>query len=74
MKELMEKMMAKKNGKSADKKQAKMSTLKNLRDEMSKMMSGEMDGLKKVTVSAKDNKGLEAGLKKAKEMLEDQDE
>ena len=67
MKEVIEKMTSKKEGKKADKKAAKLSTLKALSDSMSEMMGGN---LKKVTVAAKTNKGLKAGLEKAEDLME----
>lgn len=70
MKELMEKMMKKKEGKKADKKAAKLDTLKALSDSMSDLMGGN---LKKVTVAAKDEKGLKEGLDKAKELMDNKE-
>jgi hypothetical protein len=70
MKELMEKMMdKKKEGKKADKKAAKMDVLKNLHEMASGMMGDKLSEMKKVTVAAKDDEGLEKGLEKAKEMV-----
>lgn len=57
------------------KRNAKKSMLKTLSDEMRGMM-GDSRGksLKKVTVAAPDSEGLEKGLSKAKELIEDEDE
>ena len=66
MKEVIEKMTKKKEGKKADKKAAKLSTLQALSDSMGEMMGGNV---KKVTVSAKDDKGLRAGLDMAEKVL-----
>lgn len=70
----LEKLMEKKkDGKEMDPmyKDAKMSMLKALRDEMSGMMKDDLQGhsMKKVSVAAPDKAGLEHGLDKAKEML-----
>lgn len=52
----------------------KMAALKNLRSMASGMMGGDLAGLKKVTVAAKDKKGLAQGLDKAKELVSDEDD
>lgn len=70
----MEKLMEKKksDGPMDPKyKDAKMSMLKALRDEMSGMMAGDLksDGMKKVSVASDSKEGLESGLEKAHEML-----
>jgi len=56
--------------KGSNKKKGKMSALSELRDMASSMMGGDMDELKKVTVAAKDKKGLKKGLEKAKQILD----
>lgn len=69
----MKKMLDKKK-KEGDplKKQAKLSALKNLRSAMSGMMQGDLgDKMNKVTVAAPDKESLEAGLDKAKDVLDD---
>jgi len=53
------------------KKEAKMDVLKALQKMATDMMGEDM---KKVSVMAKDNKGLEEGLDKAKEIIGDMDE
>lgn len=57
--------------KNSDKKKGKMAALSDLRDMASKMMGSDLEELKKVTVAAKDKKGLKAGLKKAGEMVDE---
>lgn len=72
MSELLGKLMAKKGrdeNMSPEHKQAKMKVLKDLHDEMSKMMSGDLHGLKKVTVAAPDKQGLQEGLSKAQDLM-----
>lgn len=59
--------MEKKDKKESSKKKGKMAALKNLRKAMMDEMGGE--GMKKVSVMAKDKKGLKKGLDKAKEIL-----
>jgi len=51
------------------KKSAKMGSLKDLSDEMRKMMGEGYEGIKKVTVASDSEEGLEEGLDKAKEIL-----
>lgn len=55
------------------KKEAKSKMLQELKKMATDMMGGElkgkMDSMKKVTVAAKDDKGLEKGLDKAKDMV-----
>lgn len=70
-----------KKDKEADpmEKEAKLSALKGLRDEMTQMMGdGLKDKLNKVTVAAPNKEDLAAGLDKAKEIVahspEDEDE
>lgn len=50
-------------------KDAKMGVLKELHKMASDSMSDKIKGLKKVTVAAPDEKGLEAGLDKAKDLV-----
>lgn len=53
-----------------DKKDAKLSQLKELSKEMSKMMGeGYGDSMQKVTVAADSKEGLEKGLSKAQELM-----
>lgn len=72
----LKKMLASKKNKMDDssgmddiEKEAKMSSLMAMKKAMEEMMSGKLDGLKKVTVAAKDQEGLQEGLEKAKELL-----
>lgn len=70
----LKKLMDKKNdGKEIDPeyKNAKMSMLKALRDEMSGMMKDDLTkpGMKKVEVASDSPEGLSHGLDKAKEMM-----
>lgn len=53
-----------------DKRKAKLSQLKALRDEMNGMMGDEFGkSLKKVTVASDSEEGLEKGLSKAQEIM-----
>lgn len=52
----------------------KLAALKGLRNMASDMMGGDLAGLKKVTVAAKDKMGLKQGLDKAKMLVDDNDE
>lgn len=74
MKKLMEK---KQDGKELDPtyKDAKMSMLQALRDEMNGMMKDDLQGhsMKKVEVAASDKAGLKHGLEKAQEIIGDSD-
>jgi len=56
------------------KKKVMMSTLMDLKKEMSKLMSNDIKGLKKVTVASPTGEGLEAGLDKAKELVDTTEE
>lgn len=71
MAKLLEKK--KKDGQEMDPlyKKSKMSVLESLRDQMSGMMKGDLEGakLKKVEVAAPDSEGLAAGLDKAKDLV-----
>lgn len=71
MKDLMEMLSKKKKSKKSDKdKDAKMEVLQNLHKLASEMMGGDMLGeMKKVTVAAQDQEGLQEGLDKAKSLL-----
>lgn len=51
------------------KKMAKMKVLKDMHKWASNKMSDDMGELQKVTVAAKDKKGLKAGLEKAEEII-----
>ena len=66
--------MKKKAEKESSKKKGKMAALKGLHRMASDMMKGDLKGLKKVSVMAKDKKGLKKGLEKAEDMLEDDEE
>lgn len=70
---MMEKLMSKKDQEPLDpmRKEAKMSMLQALLQEMRGMQSGDLHGLKKVSVAAPDKEGLAEGLDKAKTMLGD---
>lgn len=66
----IKKMLGKKKDLDPMKKEAKLSALKGLRNEMSDMMKDGIAGkLNKVTVAAPDKKSLEMGLDKAKDLL-----
>ena len=72
MKDLKDMLGKAPKGQDEDKKMAKMKALKDLKDTMSKSMgSGLMAGMKKVTVAAPDQEGIEKGLDKAKEIVKD---
>lgn len=71
---LMEKKKAKGEGMDDTYKSAKMGVLKDLHKHMSGLMGDDLKGLKKVTVAAPDEEGLEMGLSKAKDMLEESPE
>lgn len=47
----------------------KMAALKGLHKMASDMMGSELSGIKKVSVVAKDKKGLKKGLQKAEEIV-----
>lgn len=67
--------MAKKEEKKkvSSKAKGKMSALKSLHKMASDMMGADMAGMKKVSVMAKDKKGLKKGLEKAEEIVGDDD-
>jgi rRNA maturation endonuclease Nob1 len=50
-------------------KNAKLGVLKEIKDMASKKMGEDVAGLKKVTVAAPDEKSLEEGLDKAKDLV-----
>ena len=52
------------------KKESKLKALKALRKMASDMESEDIKGIRKVTVAAPDKEGLEKGLEKAKEIVE----
>lgn len=62
--------MKKKQEKESSMKKGRMSALKNLHKMASKMMGEDMEGIKKVSVIAKDKSGLKKGLNKAEDILE----
>lgn len=68
----LEKLMAKKRpGKEMSdvEKEAKMGVVGDLRKMASEAMGDKLRGLKKVSVAAPDQEGLEMGLEKAKEIV-----
>lgn len=75
MNDLLAKLMAKKGADDEmdpDYKSSKLAVLQQLKDEMSKMMAGDLHGaagLKKVTVAAPDADGLKDGLAKAQDLM-----
>lgn len=73
MKELKELLGAKKKLDPIE-KDAKLSAIKNMRKMAGDMMADDMKSMKKVTVAAPDQESLEAGLEKAKDVVEDMPE
>lgn len=71
--EKMMKLMKKKGEKklSDNEKEAKLSVAKEMRDMASGMMGEKLKGLKKVTVASDSKEGIEEGLEKAKDMVEE---
>jgi hypothetical protein len=67
--------MAKKEEKKkpSSKVKGKMAALKGLHRMASDMMGADVKGLKKVSVMAKDKKGLKKGLEKAEALVGDDD-
>lgn len=61
-----------KDKKKSSKAVGKMAALKGLHKMASDMMGGDLASMKKVSVMAKDKKGLKAGLKKAEEVVDDE--
>lgn len=55
--------------KDSNKKKGKLAALSGLRDMASQMMGDDLSEMKKVTVMAKDKKGLKAGLEKAEDLM-----
>lgn len=73
MNDLMSKLLAskKKDAKmSPIEKESHLSALKDLKSDMNGMLKGNLDSMKKVTVAAPSEEGLEEGLDKAKDMIE----
>lgn len=68
MKELKELLGAKKKINPIE-KEAKLSAIKGMRKMAGDMMADDMKSMKKVTVAAPDEKGLEAGLEKAQDLV-----
>ena len=66
-------MAKKEDKKPSSKMKGKMAALKGLHKMASDMMGADMANMKKVSVMAKDKKGLKKGLEKAEEMLGDED-
>lgn len=66
-------MKKKDEKKPSSKMKGKMAALKGLHKMASDMMGADMKGMKKVSVMAKDKKGLKKGLEKAEDMLGDDD-
>lgn len=54
-------------------KEAKLAAIKGMRKMAGDMMADDMKSMKKVTVAAPDQEGLEAGLEKAKEVVESEE-
>jgi hypothetical protein len=84
MKKLMQEMAAKEGKMNPEDKAAKIEVLKILKKIATEMMADGMKessdmpgnegmGMKKVSVMAKDQEGLEEGLDKAKELIEGQE-
>jgi len=74
--ELMMKKM--KEGKTIDpdskEARAKADVLNEIKEMMNEIEGGKLKGLKKVTVAAPSQEGLEAGLEKAQEVVEEMSE
>jgi hypothetical protein len=66
--------MKKKESKKSAKAVGKMSALKGLHKMASDMMGSDLKGIKKVSVIAKDKKGLKKGLEKAEDMIDPEDD
>lgn len=62
--------MKKENKKPSSKAKGKMAALKGLHRMASDMMGEDMASMKKVSVMAKDKKGLKKGLEKAEKMID----
>jgi len=76
MKNLLKKMMEKKgrSDMSSEEKEAKMNILKDLRGQAMDQMSGNLKGLKKVSVASDTPEGLQKGLEVAKEVAGEAEE
>ena len=74
MKNLMELISAKGKDVKGDSLKAKMEVLKDLKSMAMKAMGDKLDGAKKVEIAADSKEGLEAGLDKAKELLNPEEE
>lgn len=78
MKDMMKKLMSKKDSSSKMspiEKDAKLSSLNALKKAMEDMMGDKLkNGMKKVTIAADDQEGLEKGLEKAKELIGSEEE
>lgn len=61
--------MKKNDKKPSSKMKGKMAALKGLHKMASDMMGADMKGMKKVSVIAKDKKGLKKGLEKAEDII-----
>lgn len=72
MEDKLKKLMKHKSGKEMHpiEKEAKMKSLGELHQMAKDMLGERLHGMKKVSVMSPDKAGLEAGLSKAKEMLE----
>jgi hypothetical protein len=72
MMDKMKKMLEKKKGhKLSDvERDAKMSVVNNMKDMASSMMGDHIKGLKKVTVASDSKEGLQSGLDKAKDLMD----
>jgi len=73
MKDLKELLGAKKKIDPIE-KEAKLAAVKGMRKMAGDMMADDMKSMKKVTVAAPDQEGLEAGLEKAKDVVEEMPE
>lgn len=73
MKDLKD-ILGKKSSIDPVEKEAKLAAIKGMRKMAGDMMADDMKSMKKVTVAAPDQEGLEAGLEKAKEVVESQED
>lgn len=73
MKDLKELLGAKKKIDPIE-KEAKLNAVKGMRKMAGDMMADDMKSMKKVTVAAPDQEGLEMGLEKAKDVVEEMPE
>lgn len=73
MNDLLAKIIARKGqdeDMDPDYRDSKLAVLQHLKDEMSKLMAGDLQGgMKKVTVAAPDQAGLKDGLAKAQDLM-----